>query len=127
MDKQYGPIAALVLGGLLLVGAGQFSPTEKLPEANMAGQTLLCIAEKTNPPINHSLAIRDAKSFCESHGFKGYLYLDDDDALIQPIVAAAAARNIQSPLLISTKIDSGKITKLDRIRPWQNGLEDILK
>ena len=130
MDKQYGPIIALVLGGILLIAGGQadkfVGPVSPLSNT-LQGTLLLCITEKTKPSVSEVIAIRDASEFVKTHGFKGYFYLDDDDPTIQSIIAAAGTKDIQSPMLIPAKIEDGKINKLERVRSWTNGLEDILK
>lgn len=129
MDKPYGPIVALVLGGILLVGAGQVPKGTATPSitSKLAGTTLFCVTEKSTPSVDEIIAIREARAFCEANKFAGYLYLDDDDPAIQPFIVAASSKNIQSPFLAAGKIENGKVTKLDRARKWDTGLADILK
>jgi hypothetical protein len=120
---------ALVLGGILLIGAGQLPKgnTSAPQGPSLAGTTLFCVTEKSTPSISEVLAIREAKAFCEANRLAGYLYLDDDDPAIQPIITAVASKNIQSPFLAAAKIENGKVSKLDRVRKWDTGLADILK
>lgn len=129
MGKPYGPITALVLGGILLIGAGQAPKVAVLaPQTSkLAGTTLFCITEKSTASVDETLAIRDAKAFCEANKLAGYLYLDDDDEAIKPIIIAAASKDIQSPFLAAGKIENGKVSRLERVRKWNTGLSDILK
>jgi hypothetical protein len=129
VDKPYGPITALVLGGILLVGAGQMPKGVATPSvsSNLAGTTLFCVTEKSTPSVDETIAIREARAFCEANKFAGFLYLDDDDPAIQPIIVVGSTKNIQSPLLAAGKIENGKVIKLERIRKWDTGLSDILK
>lgn len=129
MDKPYGPITALVLGGILLVGAGQMpnGVSTSPVSSNLAGMTLFCVTEKSTPSISETIAIRDARAFCEANNFAGFLYLDDDDPTVAPMIIVGSAKNIQSPFLAAGKIENGKVTKLARIRKWDTGLSDILK
>jgi len=129
VDKPYGPIAALVLGGILLVGAGQMPKAGPAPSvaSNLVGTTLFCVTEKSTPSINETIAIRDARAFCEANKFAGFLYLDDDDPSIRPMIVVGEIKNIQSPFLAAGKIENGKVIKLERIRKWDTGLSDILK
>jgi hypothetical protein len=129
VDKPTGPMLALVLGGILLVGAGQIPKGTGTPSvaSNLVGTTLFCVTEKSTPSVSETSAIREARAFCEANKFAGYLYLDDDDAAIQPMVVAGASKNIQSPFLAAGKIENGQVIKLERIRKWDTGLSDILK
>jgi hypothetical protein len=127
MDNKPGPLAVIFLA-LFIFGASYLLPS-KLPtsDESLKGTLLLCIHEKQTPSVDEVIAIREAKSFVEKHGFKGWLVIDKDDPNWQEVVAKAASLKVEPPLLAAADTADNKVTGLKKVVKWQNGLEDILK
>jgi len=127
MDNKPGPLAVIFLA-LFLFGASYLLPS-KLPtsDESLKGTLLLCVHEKQTPSVDEVIAIREAKSFVEKHGFKGWLVIDQDDPNWQEVIAKAASLKVEPPLLAAAEIADNKVTGLRKVVKWQNGLEDILK
>ena len=129
MDTSKAPAIAVVLGSILLLVASWLPNKESSKVVNdpLKGTLLVCIHEKQNPTIDEVIAVRTAKDFATANGFKGWLVIDKDDPNWQSVVAAAASRQIEPPLLAAGEVANGKLTTLIKIVKWKNGLEDILK
>lgn len=127
MDNKPGPLAVIFLA-LFLFGASYLLPS-KLPDSgeSLKGTLLLCVHEKQTPSVDEVIAIREAKSFVEKHGFKGWLVIDKDDPNWQEVIAKAASLKVEPPLLAAADTTDNKVTSLKKVVKWQNGLEDILK
>lgn len=135
MDKPVGPILTLILGGLLLFGGGvaQKGGLPSLPSFTtisapaLEGNKLLLVYEKQSPTVDQVIALRDAPAFAKEHKLDGFLAMDEEDPIVQTIIAEAAKKNLTPPLLVAAKVTDGKIVRLNRIRKWDKGLTDILK
>lgn len=127
MDNKAGPLAVIFLS-IFLLGSGLLlrskSPTS---DESLKGTLLLCIHEKQTPSVDEVIAIREAKSFVEKHGFKGWLVIDKDDPNWQEVITKAASLKVEPPLLAAADTADNKVTGLKKVVKWQNGLEDILK
>jgi hypothetical protein len=135
MDKPVGPILTLILGGLLLFGGGvaQKGGLPSLPSFTtisapaLEGNKLLLVYEKQSPTVDQVIALRDAPAFATEQKLDGFLAMDEEDPIVQTIIAEAAKKNLTPPLLVAAKVVDGKIVRLNRIRKWDKGLTDILK
>jgi hypothetical protein len=129
-DNKVGPIAAMILGGLLLVAASFFGGSNQTtPEIvnNLKGTVLLVVHEKSRPPIDEVLALRRAPEFVRQYEFGSYLVVDQDDPNFAPVVRAVGNRNILPPFLAAGRMDDQRLVELVKAVEWKSGLEDILK
>jgi hypothetical protein len=129
MDKKAGPLLVIFLA-LFLFGISSLLPSNSGGSGkgvSLDGTLLLCIHEKQRPSVDEVIAIREAKSFVEKHGFTGWLVIDQDDPNWQEVIKLAASRDITPPLLAAAEADNKKVSGLRKVVKWEKGLEDILR
>lgn len=88
---------------------------------------LVLVHEKTTPTADEVLAVRSAKDFVAERKLRQFLSVDPQDPWVFPLEQAANKANIRPPYLALAKPNSDGTFDVERIRPFQKELGDILK
>lgn len=129
-ENKVGPIAAMILGGLVLIAGAFFGgkPDEKPePASGLKGTLLLVVHEKSSPPIDETIELRRASEFVKETGFDSFLVVDQDDPNFAALINAVANREIKPPFLAAGRMEHQKLVELIKAVEWKDSLEDILK
>jgi hypothetical protein len=116
----------MIAGGLLIATGG------KVPEfrfgnpfaVSIAGTTAVLVYEKTQATVDQTIAIRKASDFVAANKLVGFISADQDDPWAKPIVEDAAKKNIKPPLVAYIQIADKRVSKVVKIAPWKDSLEN---
>lgn len=129
-ENKVGPIAAMILGGLVLMAGAFFGGKPDVtpePASRLKGTLLLVVHEKTSPPIDETIELRRASEFVKANGFDSFLVVDQDDPNFANLVQSVANREIKPPFLAAGRMEGQKLVELIKAVEWKDTLEDILK
>lgn len=121
-------LAALLMlaGGLLLAFGGKL-PDWQLTSNSVQGSVMVLVNEKTKATVTETLGVRKASELVVKYKMAGYRNVDKDDPWAKPVLEEASKKNLTPPVVGFVSLEGTSISKVRKVAPWKENLEDSIK
>lgn len=119
--------ALLMLAGGLLLAFGSKLDFGQLGGNSVEGSIMVLVNEKTKATVTETLGVRKASELVTKHKMTGYRNVDKDDPWVKPVLDEASKKNLTPPVVGFVTLDGTSISKVRKVAPWKENLEDSIK
>jgi hypothetical protein len=126
MDNRKLAALLMLAGGLLLAFGGKL-PFGQLTSNSVEGSIMVLVNEKTKATVTETLGVRKASELVTKYKMAGYRNVDKDDPWAKSVLEEASKKNLTPPVVGFVTLDGTAISKVRKVAPWKENLEDSIK
>lgn len=119
--------ALLMLAGGLLLAFGSKLPDWQFTSGSVQGSIMVLVNEKTKATVTETLGVRNAPELVTKYKMTGYRNVDKDDPWAKMVLEEASKKNLTPPVVGFVSLEGTSISKVRKVAPWKEDLEDSIK